>query len=159
MIDAIQASVIILILALVIALGRLLSPFVTRVFNRTPSHLDRVLNPVENWIYRLCGVNPNRSMDWKEYFLSLVLLNVLQMALAFLVLVFQDRLPLNPQGFPGLTWDLTFNTVISFGTNTNLQHYAGESTLSYLSNDGNSVSTIHLGRLRSLCRDSNDTWF
>jgi K+-transporting ATPase ATPase A chain len=72
-------------------------------------------------------------MDWKQYALSLLLLNVFQMALAFLVFVFQDRLPLNPQGFPGLTWDLAFMQVISFATNTNLQHYNGESTLSYLS--------------------------
>jgi K+-transporting ATPase ATPase A chain len=62
-----------------------------------------------------------------------MLLNIFQMALAFLVFVFQDRLPLNPQGFPGLTWDLAFMQVISFATNTNLQHYNGESTLSYLS--------------------------
>ena len=133
MIDFIQASVTILILALVVALGRLLAPYVTRVFARAPSRLDRVLNPLENWILRLGGVNPNNSMDWKQYFLSLLLLNVFQMVIAFLVLIFQDRLPLNPQGFPGLRWDLAFNTVISFGTNTNLQHYSGESTLSYLS--------------------------
>jgi K+-transporting ATPase ATPase A chain len=62
-----------------------------------------------------------------------MLLNIFQMALAFLIFVFQDRLPLNPQGFPGLTWDLAFMQVISFATNTNLQHYNGESTLSYLS--------------------------
>jgi K+-transporting ATPase ATPase A chain len=72
-------------------------------------------------------------MDWKEYSLSLLLLNILQMALAFLIFVFQDRLPLNPQGFGGLSWDLAFMQVISFGTNTNLQHYNGESTLSYFS--------------------------
>ena len=133
MIDFIQLSVIALIFALVIALGRLLAPYVTRVFACAPSRLDRILNPLENLVYRLGGVNPDHFMNWKEYFLSLLLLNVVQMVLAFLVLVFQDRLPLNPQGFTGLTWDLAFNTVISFGTNTNLQHYAGESTLSYLS--------------------------
>jgi K+-transporting ATPase ATPase A chain len=72
-------------------------------------------------------------MGWKEYFVSLALLNVCQMTLAFLVFFFQDRLPLNPQGFPGLSWDLAFMQVISFGTNTNLQHYSGEAALSYLS--------------------------
>ena len=133
MIDFIQASVIILILAFVLALGRLLAPYITGVFTDAPSRLDRVLNPLENGIYKLVGVDPNHSMDWKEYFLSLVLLNAFQMVIAFLILVFQHRLPLNPQGFPGLTWDLAFNTVISFATNTNLQHYNGESTLSYLS--------------------------
>jgi potassium-transporting ATPase potassium-binding subunit len=133
LIDFIQASVIILVLAFVLALGRLLAPYITGVFTHAPSRLDRVLNPLENGIYKLVGVDPNHSMDWKEYFLSLVLLNAFQMVIAFLILVFQHRLPLNPQGFPDLTWDLAFNTVISFATNTNLQHYNGESTLSYLS--------------------------
>jgi K+-transporting ATPase ATPase A chain len=91
------------------------------------------LDPFENLIYRLSGVNPRDSMDWKQYFLSLLLVNILQMALAFSIFIFQDRLPLNPQGFQGLTWDLAFMQVISFVTNTNLQHYNGEVTLSYLS--------------------------
>jgi K+-transporting ATPase ATPase A chain len=133
LIDPIQGSVVVLILGLVILLGRLLAPYVTRVFARAPSRIDRVLDPFENWIYRLGGVDRVRSMGWKEYFFSLMTLNVLQMALAFVVFVFQDRLPLNPQGFPGLTWDLAFMQVISFGSNTNLQHYNGEAALSYLS--------------------------
>lgn len=133
LIDAIQTSVIILILGLVIAIGRLFAPYVTCVFSRAPSRFDRVLNPVERFIYRIGGVNPDHVMDWKEYTLSLLILNVFQMALGFLIFMFQDRLPLNPQGFPGLTWDLAFMQAISFGTNTNLQHYNGESTLSYFS--------------------------
>ena len=133
MIDLIQTSVIILILALVLALGRLFAPYVTSVFARAPSRLDRVLNPIESWIFKFGGVNPTRSMSWKEYATSLMLLNVLQMAFAFVIFIFQDKLPLNPQGFPGMTWDLAFMQVISFATNTNLQHYNGESTLSYLS--------------------------
>ena len=133
MIDFIQASVVILILGLVLVVARLLAPYISRAFAREPSRFDRILNPLENWVYRLGGVDPNHFMDWKEYFLSLLLLNVLQMAIAFLIFVFQDMLPLNPQGFPGLSWDLAFMQVISFGTNTNLQHYNGEAALSYLS--------------------------
>jgi K+-transporting ATPase ATPase A chain len=133
LIDLIQGSAIFLILGTAIAVGRLLAPYVSRVFERSPSRLDRILDPVENAIYKLGGVNPNRSMDWKEYFLSVMFLNVVQMALAFFIFMFQDKLPLNPQGFPGLNWDLAFMQVISFGTNTNLQHYNGETTLSYLS--------------------------
>jgi len=133
LIDAIQTSVIILILAFVIAISRLFAPYVTRVFARAPSRIDRILNPIENFIFKLGGVNPNRSMGWLEYSVSLILLNVLQMSAAFLIFIFQDKLPLNPQAFPGLTWDLAFMQVISFGTNTNLQHYNGEATLSYLS--------------------------
>ncbi len=133
MIDLIQASTVFLILGAAIALGRLIAPYVTRVFARSPSRLDRFLNPIETSLYRLGGVNPNRSMNWKEYFLSLMFLNIVQMALAFFIFMFQDKLPLNPQGFPGLNWDLAFMQVISFATNTNLQHYNGEVTLSYLS--------------------------
>jgi len=133
LIDAVQTSVVIVILALVITIGRLFAPYVTRVFARAPSRIDIILNPLERLIYRVGGVNPTHVMDWKEYTISLMLLNVFQMTLAFLIFVFQDRLPLNPQGFPGLTWDLAFMQVISFATNTNLQHYNGESTLSYLS--------------------------
>jgi len=133
LIDFIQTSVIIAILALVVVLGRLLAPYIARVFTRTPSRLDKLLNPLENRIYRLVGVNQSHSMDWKEYTLSLVLLNAFQMAFAFLIFLFQGKLPLNPQGFSGLTWDLAFMQVISFATNTNLQHYNGESTLSYQS--------------------------
>jgi len=72
-------------------------------------------------------------MNWKEYFLSLMFLNIVQMAIAFLIFMFQDKLPLNPQGFPGLNWDLALMQVVSFATNTNLQHYNGEAALSYLS--------------------------
>jgi K+-transporting ATPase ATPase A chain len=62
-----------------------------------------------------------------------LLVNVVQMAIAFTILIYQGMLPLNPQGFHGLSWDLALNTVVSFATNTNLQHYAGESALSYFS--------------------------
>ena len=133
MIDIIQASTVVLILGAAIALGRLLAPYVSKVFERSPSRLDRILDPVENTIYRLGGINPKRVMNWKQYAFSLLFLNIVQMALAFFIFMFQDKLPLNPQGFPGLNWDLAFMQVISFATNTNLQHYNGETTLSYLS--------------------------
>jgi K+-transporting ATPase ATPase A chain len=136
LIDLIQTSTIVLILGAAIAAGRLLAPYVSKVFERSPSRLDRILDPVENTIYRLGGINPSRSMNWKQYFLSIMFLNIVQMALAFFIFMFQDKLPLNPQGFPGLNWDLAFMQVISFGTNTNLQHYNGETTLSYLSQMG-----------------------
>ena len=133
MIDLIQVSAIVVILGTAIALGRLLAPYVSKVFERSPSRLDRILNPVEKAIYRIGGINPSRTMDWKQYAFSLMFLNIVQMVLAFFIFMFQDKLPLNPQGFPGLNWDLAFMQVISFATNTNLQHYNGETTLSYLS--------------------------
>lgn len=133
MIDVLQALLVILLLAVTIILARRLAPYLTNVFTRGPSRFDRLLNPIENRIYRISGINPEHSMDWKKYFFSAFLLNVFQMIAAFLILTLQDKLPLNPQGFPGLSWDLAFHTVISFGTNTNLQHYNGERTLSIFS--------------------------
>jgi len=73
-------------------------------------------------------------MGWKEYFLAALTVNIFQMAIAFVIFSFQGGLPLNPQGFPGLSWDLAFMQVISFGTNTNLQHYSGEGICSQLPN-------------------------
>lgn len=133
MIDILQALLVILLLLVTIILAWRLAPYLTKVFTRDPSHFDRLLNPIENRIYRISGINPEHSMTWKRYFFSALLLNVFQMIAAFLILTFQDKLPLNPQGFPGLSWDLAFTTVISFATNTNLQHYNGESTLSIFS--------------------------
>jgi K+-transporting ATPase ATPase A chain len=132
-IDVVQAVMVVLILGGTMVLARLIAPYIVRVFTRAPSRFDRFLAPIEKPIYRLMGVDPEHAMQWKEYFLAGLLLNVAQMAIAFAVLTTQGLLPLNPQGFPGMSWDLAFNTVASFATNTNLQHYAGETTLSYLS--------------------------
>src|SRR5256712_12451421 len=114
--------------------GRLLAPHITRVFTSAPSRLDKVLNPIERGVYRLVGVNPTRGMGWKEYFLAALIVNIFQMAIAFVIFSFQGVLPLNPQGFPSLSWDLAFMQVISFGTNTNLQHYNGEGICNRLPN-------------------------
>jgi potassium-transporting ATPase potassium-binding subunit len=133
MIDILQAAIVVLILGTTIVLARLIAPYIVRVFSRAPSKFDRFLAPVENSIYRLMGVDPEHGMGWKEYFLAGLVLNIAQMAIAFVILTSQGSLPLNPQGFPGMSWDLAFNTVVSFATNTNLQHYAGETTLSYFS--------------------------
>lgn len=133
MIDAVQGLSVILILAITIIIAKLIAPYIVRVYNRMPSRLDKVLNPIEDFIYKICSVDPTHSMGWKQYFLTGLLLNIAQMAIAFLILVFQGALPLNPLAFPGLNWDLAFHTVISFATNTNLQHYNGEAALSIFS--------------------------
>src|SRR5260370_41333280 len=118
------------------AVAWLISPYIAGVFAGARSRLDRFRNPVENSIYRLTGVDGSHGMGWKEYFLAGLLVNVLQMAIAFVLLTFQGVLPLNPMGFGGLSWDLALNTAVSFATNTNLHHYNGETTLSYLSQMG-----------------------
>ncbi|TGK39216.1 potassium-transporting ATPase subunit KdpA [Leptospira gomenensis] len=87
----------------------------------------------EETIYKFCGIDPEKGMDWKEYAASLLSFHVLGIFVLFLILIFQHVLPLNPQNFPGLDPYLALNTAISFGTNTNWQSYSGESTLSYFS--------------------------
>ena len=118
------------------AIAWLIAPFITGIYTKAPSRLDRFLNPIENAVYKVTGVDASHGMGWKEYFLVGLTVNILQMAIAFAILTFQGQLPLNPMGFKGLNWDLALNTVISFATNTNLQHYNGETTLSYLSQMG-----------------------
>jgi K+-transporting ATPase ATPase A chain len=132
-IQPVDLLTLLLILITAIVLGRLLAPYITSIYTRAPSRFDKVLDPVEKAIYRLIGADPSRAMGWREYFLSALILNTFQMVLAFSIFVLQDKLPLNPQRFPGLSLDLAFMQVISFATNTNLQHYGGETTLSYLS--------------------------
>ena len=124
---------VILILSAALASAWLLAPYLTRVFTRSASRLDRLVLPIEKLTYRILGVDESHGMNWKEYFFAALWLNVAQMVIAFLILVFQASLPMNPQGFPGMSWDLALNTVVSFATNTNLQHYNGEAALSYLS--------------------------
>lgn len=133
MIDIEQFLIVILILASALVAGKLLAPFIAGIFTRAPSRLDRFLNPIEKFVYRVTGVEPSHAMSWREYFLSGLLLNLAQMLVAFVILTFQGFLPLNPQRFPGMSWDLALNTAVSFATNTNLQHYKGEAALSYFS--------------------------
>lgn len=126
----IEFIVFVILLAL---LTPLLGSYLAKVFSGEPVFLERVIGPLEKLTYHLGGVNANEEMDWKEYGKHLLLFNTFGFVLLFLLLIGQQWLPLNPQNFPALPWDLAFNTASSFVTNTNLQSYAGETTLSYLS--------------------------
>ncbi|PTY07460.1 potassium-transporting ATPase subunit KdpA [Opitutaceae bacterium EW11] len=95
--------------------------------------LDPVVKPLERLTFRLCGIDAQRQQDWKRYSLSLLTFSAVSMLFTYFVLRYQDRLPLNPQGFAGLSPALAFNTAASFTTNTNWQNYAGEATMSYFS--------------------------
>lgn len=90
------------------------------------------LLPVETWIFSLSGIDAKRSMGWKEFLKAMLSVNLVWLVYAFLLLVFQDKLPLNPDGNPAQTPDLAFNTAISFLVNCDLQHYSGETGLTYL---------------------------
>ncbi|MDT8717797.1 potassium-transporting ATPase subunit KdpA [Clostridium sp. 19966] len=94
---------------------------------------DKVFNPIDNFIYKICGIDKKEEMGWKKYVVVLILVNAVMTFAAYLVLRVQSYLFLNPNGIGNMEQSLTFNTVISFITNTNLQDYSGESGVSYLS--------------------------
>ena len=107
--------------------------YVYRIAAGKHTFADPVMDRVDHAIYKLCGVNPERSMDWKRYAGTLVGTNLVMILLGYLILRLQSLLFLNPNGIGSMDPSLSFNTIISFMTNTNLQHYAGETGLSYLS--------------------------
>ena len=115
-------------LALALPLGR----FLANVFQGQKNALD-FLAPVERGIFRLAGIDANREMTWQQHLLALLTINLVWFLLAMVILCTQGSLPLNPDGNPSMSPDLAFNTNISFLVNCNLQHYSGESGLSYLS--------------------------
>ncbi len=88
--------------------------------------------PFERFIYRIGGIDPTREMSWKENLVALLTINAVWFVLAFTLLMLQGILPLNPDGNPSMTPDLAFNTAISFMVNCDLQHYSGESGVTYL---------------------------
>jgi K+-transporting ATPase ATPase A chain len=122
-----------LTLGLAVAIGWPLGVYMSRVWNGERTWLDPVLRPVETLFYAACGVDPKKSQTWHGYAGALLAFNLIGFLLVYAVLRLQGVLPLNPQGFPGLSGHLSFNTAISFVTNTNWQSYAGESTMSTLS--------------------------
>ncbi|MGD8190578.1 potassium-transporting ATPase subunit KdpA [Brevibacillus ginsengisoli] len=127
--DFIQIAVVLsLLLVLAIPMGR----YIASAFSLEATGLDRVFGGIENGIYRLAGIKKN-EMTWKEYAKALLLSNLVMVLIAYLILRLQGILPGNPSQIAGMDPLLTFNTAISFLTNTNLQHYSGESGLSYLS--------------------------
>lgn len=114
-------------LAIAIPLGK----YLAKVFAGEKTWTD-FLKPLERGIYKLSGINPNEQMNWKQHMKAMLTINSVWLIYGFFVLLYQDKLPLNPDENPGMTADLSFNTIISFVVNCNLQHYSGESGLSYL---------------------------
>ena len=122
-----------LFIGLLAALSPLLGRYVHQVFSGRRTLLHPIFGPVERGVYALSGIRPDEHQGWGKYAVSLIGFSIAGFLLTFLVLLFQDRLPLNPQGFPGLSWHLALNTAVSFLTNTNWQSYGGETTMSHFS--------------------------
>jgi K+-transporting ATPase ATPase A chain len=123
---------LILFLILLLLLSWPLGLYAARVYQGRPCGLDKVLGPLERLLYRLSGVDPDREMNWKTYALAMTGLNALGLLAVYALERLQGGLPLNPLGLPGVDPFVALNTAISFATNTNWQAYAGEATMSIL---------------------------
>ncbi|WP_026903889.1 potassium-transporting ATPase subunit KdpA [Pedobacter glucosidilyticus] len=107
-----------------------LGKYLANVFAGEKTWTD-FLKPFESIIYKLSGINPKEQMTWKQHLKAMLTINSVWLVYGFFVLMYQDKLPLNPDGNAGMSPDLSFNTIISFVVNCNLQHYSGESGLTY----------------------------
>jgi potassium-transporting ATPase potassium-binding subunit len=117
--------------ALIVAVAKPIGAYMFRVFEGGEAPLGRRLARVENGIYRLCGVDPRREQDWKQYTFALLAFSTFGVLMTYAIERLQGHLPWNPQHFAGVEHALAFNTAASFTTNTNWQAYSGESTMSY----------------------------
>jgi K+-transporting ATPase ATPase A chain len=120
---------VVLVAATSVPLGR----YIARVFTGQRTLLDPVLRPIERLVLGAIGVDPSQEQTWQQYSRSLLISNVVMWLAAWTILTMQQHLPLNPDGIANMEPTLAFNTASSFTSNTNLQHYSGETGLSYFS--------------------------
>jgi K+-transporting ATPase ATPase A chain len=122
------ALYLVVLLLLALPLGK----YMAKVFSQEKTIFDFAFKPIEKVIYRITGVKETEEMNWKQYAVTLFIFNMLGMILVFLIQVWQDILPFNPEQLAGVDpWHLAFNTAVSFMTNTNWQSYSPETTMSY----------------------------
>ncbi|WP_288434849.1 potassium-transporting ATPase subunit KdpA [uncultured Chryseobacterium sp.] len=124
---------VIAMFAITLVIGIFLGKYIANVYGYKKTFLDPVFEPIEKLIYKISGINPNRQMNWKQNMYAMLAINLVWFIIGFLLLLNQAWLPLNPDGNPNMSPDLAFNTTISFLVNCNLQHYSGETGVSYLS--------------------------
>lgn len=123
---------IVLMYALVVLLAIPLGRYIGKIFTKEKTWLDGIFNPIDTIFYKISGVDPEKEMNWKQHLAALLTINVVWFLLSMFVLTNMSWLPLNPDHNPSMSGDLAFNTSVSFVTNTNLQHYSGETGMSYL---------------------------
>lgn len=121
-------AMFLLTLALAIPLGK----YISKVYGMEKTWLDFIFNPLEKMFFKLSGVNPAIEMNWKQHLKALLTINLIWFILGMIIMMTMGSLPLNPDGNPSMSADLAFNTVISFVVNCNLQHYSGETGITYL---------------------------
>ena len=113
-------------------LAKPLGAFMARIYQREKTFLDPLLGPLERVIYRIARINPDEEMDWKANAIALLIFNFVGLITVYVLQRIQQFLPFNPQAMAAVTPDSSFNTAVSFSTNTNWQGYSGETTMSYL---------------------------
>lgn len=123
---------IVLMYALVVLLAIPLGRYIGKIFTKEKTLLDGIFNPIDKLFYKISGIDPEKEMNWKQHLAALLTINAVWFLISMFVLTNMEWLPLNPDQNPSMSGDLAFNTAVSFVTNTNLQHYSGESGLSYL---------------------------
>ena len=121
---------IIVTFAITLIIAILLGKYMAKMYAGEKVWTD-FLKPFEKFLFKLSGINPNEQMNWKQFLKAMLTINILWVIYGFFVLIYQDKLPLNPDGNPGMSADLSFNTIISFLANCNLQDYSGETGVTY----------------------------
>ena len=121
-------SMFLVTVLLAIPLGK----YIAKVYSGDKTFLDFIFNPIEKFFFRISGIDATKEMNWKQHLYTLLGINVVWFFLSMIILMTQGWLPLNPDSNPSMSPDLAFNTSISFIVNCNLQHYSGETGLSYL---------------------------
>jgi K+-transporting ATPase ATPase A chain len=130
---AVESIAVVFTILFTIATSTVVGWYMFKVFAGQRTILDPVFLPIERLVLRLTGVDPGEQQDWKRYSVSLLVSNVVMWLATFAIVSIQKVLPLNPDAIASMEPTLAFNTISSFTTNTNLQHYSGETGLSYLS--------------------------
>ena len=123
---------IIIMFVATLLLGLPLGKYMAKVYGNEYTFLDRVFGPIEKLLFKLGGIDPNREQNWKQQMVALLTINLIWFLLGMFIFMNQSWLPLNPDGNPDQSAHLAFNTTISFLVNCNLQHYSGETGVSYL---------------------------
>lgn len=123
---------VILMYAITLLMAIPLGKYIGKVYEGEKTWADKIFNPLDNTFFKLSGINPDKEMNWKQHMAALLTINVVWFVLSMFILMNMGWLPLNPDGNPSMSSHLAFNTTVSFVSNTNLQHYSGESGVSYL---------------------------
>ena len=123
---------IVLMFLAAILLALPLGRYIGKIYNGDKTKLDFIFNPLDQIFFKLSGIKADKEMNWKQHLVALLTINLVWFIFSMAILMNMSWLPLNPDGIASMSADTAFNTSISFISNTNLQHYSGESGVSYL---------------------------